>query len=105
LTDDESLKAIPRWKDTVLSACDPNVPLVLVGNKSDLQPTVTDDDVNPYVQNMPYYQTSAENGSCVDDAFTALVAAAIARRAEATEVPDLVELAEKPAVAQKSKCC
>lgn len=55
---------------------DQDVPIVLVGNKSDLQGTVTRDSIKQATRgfgNIPYYETSARRRVNVDDAFRDLV--------------------------------
>lgn len=65
---------------------DPDVPIVLVGNKSDLQGTVTRDSIKQATRgfgNIPYYETSARRRVNVDDAFRDLVRQIMIREREA----------------------
>ena len=65
---------LPRWREEVLSAA-PNVPMVVIGNKSDLGVVVPPDEAAGWAKfegNMPFLQTSALTGEHVEEMFQGL---------------------------------
>jgi GTPase SAR1 family protein len=80
LTRPETLASLPKWR-SCLDNCPPDIPVVVVGNKSDLrderQVTFDDGFAEAQRMNCEYFETSAESGSGVDDAFSILAQAAL----------------------------
>jgi small GTP-binding protein len=116
MTEPESLRDVPKWKELVENASSSPVPIVIAANKADLPSQVSDDDISQIIGDLTYFQTSAENGSYVDDAFAALVDAAVTNRRrssaalEVQEIPEepaarVVDIAKKPSAKRKAKCC
>jgi small GTP-binding protein len=69
-----SFREIPWW----IEQCQkhgPGAKLILIGNKSDLEQTVSDDEIQKLVTTyqIPFFKTSARNGTGVTEAMTALV--------------------------------
>lgn len=77
LTKSESFEHIPNWIEEVHRHTPPDLPIVLVGNKSDLvdQRKVTQEQAMALAQklNVSYLETSALNASNVEQAFTTVV--------------------------------
>jgi small GTP-binding protein len=73
LTDASSFEHLPQWIEDVLSNVKLEIPLLLVGNKSDLisQRQVSLEDINTLKRdfNLHYTETSAKTGEGVDDCF------------------------------------
>jgi len=87
LTNPTSLNELTDIRDQLVRIKDdPDVPIVLVGNKSDLQGTVTRDSIKQATRkfdNIPYYETSARRRVNVDDAFRDLVRQIMIKEREA----------------------
>lgn len=77
LTNPSSLRELSEIREQLIRIKDdPNIPIVLVGNKSDLPSQVTRERIQQSSQgwgNTPYYETSARRRVNVDDAFRDLV--------------------------------
>jgi Ras-related protein Rap-1B len=77
LTNPASLRELSEIREQLIRIKDdPNIPIVLVGNKSDLPSQITRERIQQSSQgwdNTPYYETSARRRVNVDDAFRDLV--------------------------------
>jgi Ras-related protein Rap-1B len=77
LTNPPSLRELSEIREQLIRIKDdPNIPIVLVGNKSDLPSQITRERIQQSSQgwgNTPYYETSARRRVNVDDAFRDLV--------------------------------
>ncbi len=79
ITNKESFEALRhRWFGELKQYTPPDVKIILVGNKSDLddRPAVGIDAINQLCEEfggIPYFETSAKTGEGVTEAFTALV--------------------------------
>jgi len=77
LTNWYSFAHLPQWIEDVRYHVKTEIPLLLVGNKSDLidQRQVTLEDINALLRdfNLYYVETSAKSGEGVDDCFNILV--------------------------------
>ncbi|MFW9782863.1 MAG: Rab family GTPase [Candidatus Heimdallarchaeota archaeon] len=73
LTNYLSFKHLPRWIEEVRTNTTSNIPLLLVGNKSDLSElrTVSIREINEFTKdsNLYYMETSAKTGEGVGDCF------------------------------------
>jgi small GTP-binding protein len=80
LTRDETFSNLRKWC-SYLNNYSPDIPVVIAGNKSDLteQRKVTFEEGLEYARgvNGEYFETSAQNGSGVEDAFSTLAQSAI----------------------------
>ncbi|OHT03287.1 Ras-related protein RABA5a [Tritrichomonas foetus] len=79
LTNKSSFDDIPEWIETLYSK-QPNIPIVIAGNKSDKQEReVSFQEAFEYASNKKcqYFETSAYTGYNIEEAFTALVSAAV----------------------------
>lgn len=76
LTNSSSFEHIPQWIEEVRANVKTEIPLLLVGNKSDLvdQRAVSLEKINKFTQdfNLNYVETSAKTGECVRDCFYTL---------------------------------
>ena len=77
LTNSSSFAHLPQWIEDVRSNVKTEIPLLLVGNKSDLidQRQVSLEEINVLTRdfNLYYVETSAKSGEGVDDCFYILV--------------------------------
>ncbi|OHS93328.1 Ras-related protein Rab-22A [Tritrichomonas foetus] len=85
-----------------------DIPVVVAGNKSDLdsEREVTMEEAIQFVNDIgyTYFETSANNGSGVDEAFIELISQAIDHAGKETNIPETVNF-ENPASSEKSGCC
>ena len=76
LTNSSSFEHLPQWIEDVRSNVKSEIPLLLVGNKSDLidQRQVSLEEINSITRdfNLYYMETSAKTGEGVDDCFYTL---------------------------------
>ena len=77
ITNKESLEKLRPWIDELKQNAPPDVKIILVGTKSDLDDrrAVDTDTINQFCEEfgIPYFETSAKTGAGVVEAFTALV--------------------------------
>ena len=73
LTSYESFEHLPQWIEEVRANIKSEIPLLLVGNKSDLinERTLSNEEINSFTQkfNLYYMETSAKTGEGVGDCF------------------------------------
>ncbi len=73
LTSYESFEHLPRWIEEIRANTSTEIPLLLVGNKSDLEESraVSPEEINEFTQkfNLFYMETSAKTGAGVGDCF------------------------------------
>jgi small GTP-binding protein len=82
-----SFEALPGW----LALLRPAVAVVVFANKSDLDGGVATHEIDAFCRahgRIPFFETSALSGQHVDDAFTAVLAAAVRERPEPEADPD-----------------
>ena len=74
VTSRQSYEHIPGWMESITSNTDENIPIVLIGNKIDLESTVTaeagQEMANEY--SVPFFLTSAVTGQNIEEAFLTL---------------------------------
>ena len=82
ITDPETFKNIESWRTEFLEQLNPKnpneFPLLLIGNKSDLQSDmkVNDEDIHNYCKehnNMPFFMCSAKDNVNLEEAFNKVV--------------------------------
>ena len=73
VTEPESFSRLGRWRDEI-RAIVPDVRMVLIGNKIDLEAVVSDEEAQTWAreQGMPFLLTSAATGQNVDRIFLGL---------------------------------
>ena len=121
----QSFDNVEKWLNEIRASADPNICIMLVGNKSDLatQRQVATEDAKAFAQRnkLAFAETSAANASNVESAFNELVAAifhglsaptsagtAPSTVVTATEKPSTINLNQpppKPATSQTSSGC
>jgi small GTP-binding protein len=92
---------VPSWFDSVANKCEATaVPVVLIGNKCDLEPQITYEQgveaANKH--NVPFYHTSAKTGDGIEEAFMDLatrVARANEAKNSASDARPTVDLRDK----------
>lgn len=74
LTNYESFEHLPMWIEEVRANVKNDIPLLLVGNKSDLPRMVSLEEINNFTRdfNLYYTETSAKTGEGVGDCFSIL---------------------------------
>jgi GTPase SAR1 family protein len=110
LTRQETLDHLPQWR-SCLTDCDEGIPIIVVGNKSDLEDSRNipfDEGMEKCQQmNANYFETSAESGAGVVDVFTALAEGAIRRQIHGKEEQSSVVIeasVQKSTASRKSRC-
>ncbi len=78
LTRPETLSSVSEWIETVFELAGLEIPIVLIGNKSDLQVKVDETEVKRISEKfgLQYFYTSAKLNQGIDEALTALVSMA-----------------------------
>jgi len=78
LTRPETLEAIPGWIETVFELVGPLIPIMLIGNKSDLQVAVDATEVERISEKfgVPYFYTSAKLNQGIDEVIDSLISLA-----------------------------
>jgi small GTP-binding protein len=107
----DTLEHVQKWRG-YLDNCADGLPIVIAGNKSDLE---SERQVSfegamhaSQVMNAEYFETSAQLGAFVGEAFTALAEAAVRRstRREEVDPPLLIEASvSRNAGSENSGCC
>ncbi|NPA74994.1 MAG: GTP-binding protein [Euryarchaeota archaeon] len=72
LTRPETFESLPDWVAAAIEGAEREIPLVLIGNKSDLEWKISEDDVISWAAELfakGYYITSAKTGDNVNRAF------------------------------------
>ena len=116
ITDAESFKNVETWRTEFLDQLNPSnpneFPLVLFGNKSDLQSEmqVSNEAVDNYCKehnSMPFFLCSAKDNINLDVAFDKVVEMALdnSKKNEENFVPDVKNLKLGPEPKKKKKCC
>jgi Ras-related protein Rab-1A len=75
ITNPESLGSLGEWIEVIKTYLPGNIPMVLLSAKNDLEPKVTDENVQEFLTNSSvplYFKTSSYNGDNVNEAFTQL---------------------------------
>jgi small GTP-binding protein len=105
-----TFETVPGWFDSVKSKCEGSgrIPIVLIGNKADLEPKITlEQGLQLATQyGAHFFQTSAKDGSNIEDAFTDLATQAAecsaSRRQNAGGAPSL-DLAQRDSADKPKK--
>jgi small GTP-binding protein len=73
LTRKETLEAFDKWLESLYNIV-PNIPVIVLANKNDLEPKFTKDEIEENLNKygFPYFLTSAKTGENVDNAFYTL---------------------------------
>ena len=108
LSDRDGLQKIERnWHDLLERVSSKNLPAILVGNKSDLQRRVTDEEAKAVAAKLrlDYFETSAKIGDGVDELFHNLFVKVIdAERDRQTKESASIDLGKKEGPKKKSWC-
>ena len=93
VTNRDSFDNLEQWLESIKEKSDEKVPIVLIGNKSDLENIVTFDEAQSLANkyNIPLYLTSAKTGEGIKEAFHH-----IARLMIETQKPEEIYVAPKP---------
>ena len=77
MTKRESFQSLDEWVDFLHQQGD--IPFIVVGNKEDLKPEITEEEATNYTYSVggQYYAASAKTGSGVENVFRALEICAI----------------------------
>ena len=75
-----SFESLPRWRNELKSHLGRSIPFILVGNKSDLPPQVSETKIAQYISsanadlpcNVPYMPTSAKTGENTSELLTTI---------------------------------
>ena len=70
----QSFESLDTWVNELLKQCAKNCIIYICGNKIDLAPEVSDDEVNKWIsqKNYKFFKTSAKTGEGVDEMFISL---------------------------------
>jgi small GTP-binding protein len=97
------------WFESLSRHAIPNVPTILIGNKSDLTHEVEKEDAENFASSkgIPVFYTSAKVGDGIEEALTRLAVDVITHMATRTsdaDVPQLIPLDKKEKKKKKERC-
>ncbi len=74
LNDNNTLKGIREWYNKIKLILDIKIPIILIGNKSDLEKNINVSEVDSILSFLecPYFETSALNGYNIEESFKAI---------------------------------
>jgi Ras-related protein Rab-11A len=110
LTNPVSFNHITRWVADIHQHTSADLPILLIGNKSDLvdERKVSREQATNLAKqlNIPYMETSALNASNVEQAFMSLVTSIYQKKKLQSVGPSSDRISiEEPTVPKKSGCC
>ncbi|KAH0792959.1 Ras-related protein Rab-13 [Histomonas meleagridis] len=75
VTSISSFEHIPTWIESIKESCSTQVPIIIIGNKIDLEEKVNRDDALYFANanNCPFFATSAANGEGIEEAINHLI--------------------------------
>lgn len=98
----DSFKSLPSWLDLIKDNCPPDVPVVLAGNKCDLEFEVEASEIDK-IQVVDYIQVSAKKDIGIKELFYSVAKHGIGFKCKVKDVP------EKPIIPQNNQpekaCC
>lgn len=79
VTDPQTLLKIPGWISSIKKSVKKNIPMLLIGNKIDLERNVEENEAMDLAQrlNCSYMETSAKTGENVENAFVIIAEACL----------------------------
>ncbi|MBD3193909.1 MAG: GTP-binding protein [Candidatus Lokiarchaeota archaeon] len=79
VVDPQSLLKIPGWISSIKKSVKKNIPMILIGNKIDLERKVDRKEAEDLAKRLSceYMETSAKTGNNVEDAFTLIAKSAV----------------------------
>jgi small GTP-binding protein len=101
-----SFDSLPTWLSSVNDHAAPNVPVVIVGNKGDLEPVVSFERVTSFVEDrrLHFVSTSAVTGMGIEEAFLEVAKLVVDREATGTTaIRKEVDVTAAPQ--ESSGCC
>jgi small GTP-binding protein len=108
VTNKQSFDNLQKHLNMALEYSPKNVPMVLIGNKTDskqrvIESTVAQDFSNNILCNVPYFETSCKNGSNIDKVFNSAINLALDRINKQYEAPIPMKLSLKVPVKTEEK--
>jgi small GTP-binding protein len=84
VTSPQTLLKIPGWVSSIKKTVKKNIPMLLIGNKIDLERMVEKTEAEDLAKrlNCEYHETSAKNGTFVDELFEKIARACLAASEE-----------------------
>ncbi|KAK8803215.1 hypothetical protein WA158_000909 [Blastocystis sp. Blastoise] len=106
VTNRESFNSVTNWMQQIYQHADPEIAILLVGNKIDLEKDrviSSEEGSNLAVHyNIPFVETSAQNGSNIDYAFYTLTKNAVDRALTPIKEKNTIQLEQNK---KQAKCC
>jgi Ras-related protein Rab-8A len=102
-----SFASIKNWIQNIHDHVNHKVPIILVGNKSDLVRMVTKEEIDELVKelDLTYYETSAKTGLNVDAPFVEMTKACIKQYIENPVKKPVADIIRPTDEVSKTKCC
>ncbi|OHS93583.1 putative Ras-related protein Rab-4A [Tritrichomonas foetus] len=99
LTNHTSFEHLESWIDEFISATGPDHPIFLIGNKNDLQPEVTNDEIGVFISHhkLKYYPLSALTGEGLDPLIEELIK--LIKEANIAQTGTMIDIDDN------KKCC
>jgi len=110
LNNRQSFHNVQSWIENINGNMRKSVPIILVGNKSDLPKQISDSEVNDFTKevDMQYFETSAKSNINVNEVFLSMTRACVehyvSNRLPQID-PNVVRLDEKNGGALNKNCC
>jgi small GTP-binding protein len=110
VTSNDSFQSLNDWFESIGKCAVPGTPIVMCGNKTDLEATVDQDAAHDLAaaKDCQLFFTSAATGEGIEEVFLAIVRKALANaatRPAESEPPRTILMDPNPAPAAGSNCC
>ena len=109
LADEASLQNVRKWMTQIQERVRKDVPVVLVGNKLDLESNTRPGQDLAASYGIQYYSTSAKTGEGVEDAVVALVTEALKKNTPLATPEVLnrlsISISLPPRISRRTSCC
>jgi GTPase SAR1 family protein len=110
ITDQDSFDGVDAWVSSLKNNADPDITLILVGNKNDMEdsrvvPTDKGEEKAQSISGL-FFEVSAKTGDRIDELFTAIATSFLEKR-QGSDEPKAAETVQLSPGAEKKKkgCC
>jgi small GTP-binding protein len=111
ITDQESFDGVDSWVSSLRNNADPDITMILVGNKSDMEdsrvvPTDKGEEKAKSISGL-FFEVSAKTGDRIDELFTAIATSFLEKKQDSDEpkAAETVQLSPGKDDKKKKGCC